>query len=520
MIAVGDPVLDDLIYLSLESGKPVLSFTPPFTPHEITRFLDTIDPFELSPTAFEAYNRIKSRLNLQSPISISGDHFLFTLDIHSTIEAKLRFNNKIDWYPQNSSVPPLLALPIRLYFSDFIQLYIEPILAMDPGYYRSKDIFTHNITYDMSNIEQTLPLRAYIAMGNSWFNFQLGRDKLSFGTAHLGNLAISDIPEYHEFARVSFFTDFFKYSLLISQMPLDITGIYDSGSIAPSFYRTTQRYLYLHRIDFTPIKSLSISVSEGIMAGNSALEIRYLNPMMIFHSLYSFWNYDKWNGGTNHPEGAGDMNGSIFSLEINWNIIQSFSVYAQFIMNQIATDYKIEQWGVQTSGLGYLAGARHSRTFGDWGAVFHLELIYTDPYLYLNPSPFASLIHMRYLGINPDRFEYSYIGYKRDCIATTLGASFFNEDNLLLTGEFTWLVLGEHYKMFWDWENSIEAYYKSTPSGIPQNLFILALGVKWNINSNFTLRSNISGILSVNNGNERGSNEFGGQASVSLSYQF
>ena len=41
MISVGDPVLNDLFYLSLETGNSILSFTPPVAPGEIRIFLKT-----------------------------------------------------------------------------------------------------------------------------------------------------------------------------------------------------------------------------------------------------------------------------------------------------------------------------------------------------------------------------------------------------------------------------------------------------------------------------------------------
>ena len=81
MIPVGDPILDDILYLSLESGRGILSFTPPFSPHEIELFLKYIDTENLSDVALQAYDRIEKRLNPESKISVLGDNLLFAFNM-------------------------------------------------------------------------------------------------------------------------------------------------------------------------------------------------------------------------------------------------------------------------------------------------------------------------------------------------------------------------------------------------------------------------------------------------------
>jgi hypothetical protein len=529
MIPVGDPVLEDLIYLSLDSGITIFSFTPPLSPHEIENFLNSLDISALSAPALEAYYRIKKRLNPEAPVSVSNEIFLFTLNIKSSIEVRTRFNTDISWYPQYPKIPSLLSLPIRLYFMDYFQLFIEPVIAIDPEYYGygNSGSFGFNIPTELHKLDQNLPLRAYLAAGGSWWNFQIGRDRLSFGTGQMGNLAISDNTAFYEFMRLSFFTDFFKYSILVSQMPMEIIGkngelfVGDNITLGPtSLLSTTQRNLYMHRVDFSLFGALSISLTEAVIVGNSAFELRYLSPMMIFHSLYSFWDYPKWKyKDKDGKDQEGDMTGSLFSLEINWNIIKSLSVYGQFVTNQFATPYKMEHFGNQPpNGMGYLAGARFSHSFDTWASVFFLEFIYTDPYLYMNPSPFASYIHVRYLGASPGRFLYSFIGYPRDTITATLGTKFFKADSLTISGEFTWHAQGKH-TIKWDWEKTKTAYDENTPSGNADHRLIATLGIQWKPYNWLVFSGSITGIFPLGN-NTSGSNKLGGQASLKVSFLY
>ena len=522
MILVGDPVLEDLRYLSLESGKSFLSFTPPLAPDEVKIFLDSIDASLLSAPALEAFYRANSRLSPASPLTLSSDNFALSLNINSTIEARARFNRDVSWEPEHPRIPPALSLPFRFFFADSLQLYFEPIFAVDPEYYHSAEILGLNIPLEADGIDASMPLRAFLAAGGAWWNFQLGRDRLSYGTGRMGNLAVSDSPDYYEFARLSLFSRFIKYSVLINQMPLQITDdLYQfKDPQADNFNRTMQRHFYLHRIDVNLFDRLSIGLMEGLMAGNSPLEIRYLNPMMIFHSFYSGWNYDYW---PERKDEMGHMNGSIFSVEVNWNVIKALAVYGQFVMNDFATKHELSINPNQPpNGLGYLAGIRYAHSFDNWAAVFFFEFIYTDPYLYMNSSPFASFIHMRYLSLWSGRAWYSYTGYPRDTIALSLGANFFKGSALSFAGEFSWLSRGEHnkYGIVWDWQRGPPATLEKTPSGIAEDNFVMSLAAQWKLFSYFAMNFSIAGIFSHNNDHIAGTNELGGQAAFSVAFSY
>jgi hypothetical protein len=519
MILVGESVLEDLRYLSLESGNPFLSFTPPLAPAEAEQFLNSLDPSILSAPAREAYNRVKKRLAPEARLTFSGNNLSIMLNINSTIEGKSRFNSDISWYPLYPKVPPVFSFPLRFYFIDTLQLYFEPIIAVNSGNYPIETFGTNipsNIPYKYEDYDAHMPLRAFVAAGGSWWNFQLGRDRLFWGTGHTGSLSFSDNSAFFEFVRLSFFSDFFKYSLLVNQMHLVIDDIIPSTfPIMPEILtETTQRYYYLHRLDFSFFNRVSLSVMEGLMVGNSPLELRFLNPFVVFHSLFSWSDYENWP--VNPSEG--DLNGSFFSLELNWNITKNLSVYGQFVMNEWAAQGEIKSNPNQPPNeLGYLAGTSFTHSFDAWGSVFFLEFIHTDPYCYILSSPFASFIQMHYSGGR----QYYFIGYPRDTIALALGTRFFKSDIIVINGDFSWICRGEHDKdgLTWDWANTDITRIEKTPSGSAENNFSVSLGAEWKPLSYLTLKGSVTGILSFNN-KHSGSDKRGGQAALSVSFHY
>jgi hypothetical protein len=524
MILTGDPILEDLRFISLESGIVILSFTAPLAPHEVELFLDRIDVALLSTSAKEAYYRVRDRLTPASRLSLSWDKFSLFFDINATLEARIRSDTDIDWYPVYPKIPAFLSLPLRFHFADTVQFYIDPSFNIDPyNIYNNDENYMLNTFFGDNGINGNSPLRSFIAAGGSWWNFQLGRDRLSYGTGLSGNLGIADNPPYYEFMRLSFFSKYFKYSLLINQTPLEINDeLYQSShedNYKDLLIMTTQRYFYLHRIDFVLFNVLSVGIMEGVIIGNSALELRHLNPLAIFHNMMTWRDYDYWNPDRD----SSSMIGSFFSAEINWNITKSLAFYGQFVMNELAINNELneDRPTEPPNGLGYMAGLQYSHSFNSWGSLFFLECIYTYPYLYLNSSPFSSIIFMHKVGYSESGKYYYYFGYPRDTLALTAGAKFFSGNTLIIDGQFSWISRGKHGgPLVWDWERTPEAYSKTAPSGIPENNLIASIGAEWKILPYLTLKGNLVGIFVLNNKHEEDSNAAGIQACLSVSLSF
>ncbi|MCL2411942.1 MAG: capsule assembly Wzi family protein, partial [Treponema sp.] len=328
MILTGDPIIDDIRFISLETGKPFLSFSPPLAPAEVQifvqRFIDLIDEQTLSHPARQAFYRVQKRLSPVSRISYSDDIFSLLMDINAAFEGKARFNSNISWYPRYPEITPFIALPLRISFADTVQIYVEPILAINRRAHLRGNA-TINIPFDYADVSHNLALRAFAAAGGNWWNFQIGRDRLYWGTGRTGSLTFSDNSQYFDFARISFFSSRVKYSMTINQLPLRLRrDLFEEGRFQPEWWQdqnntnlVLNRYYYLHRLDIRLSNRLTIGLMEGIMTGNSQLQIRYLTPM-VFHDLFAWNDYPRW-------EGKGDMVGSIASIELNWHITNNLA---------------------------------------------------------------------------------------------------------------------------------------------------------------------------------------------------
>jgi hypothetical protein len=451
----------------------------------------------------------------------------FGLAAHAILspEIHLRTNTNIPFSRPDTASPLALALPLAVYFADTVELTITPSVSADPLFYEeSNSHLAVNIPYEARRFDLNMPLRAFVAAGGDWWNFQLGRDKVSYGLGRTGNLALSATPDYYDFARLSLFSRNFKYSSFVSQMPLNVKDtriLSDDRRTAAgpeALLDTTQRYLYLHRLDARIFRKLSLSISEALMAGNSPPELRYMSPLIIMHDAWPWRDYDEWGTGE-----KGYMTGSLFSVELDWAIIPSLAFYGQFVLNEFSTSYELKNYpdNLPPNGLGYLAGLEYARVFGAWRALLYGEFVYTDPYLYTLSSPFASYVWMRRLsevGSKPLRYKWIGHGEGRDMMLFALGAAVSKTD-LLLSADISFVSHGEH-GIAWDWSQDEKALGERAPTGTVERRLTAGLGAVWQPLAWLSLSGHAAGTLLLNADHAAGVNEAGLELyfSAALSY--
>ena len=530
MILYDDPVIEDIRFLSLETGRTFLSFSPPFALGELENFLKSIDPSTLSPAANDAYIRIEERLTPKAALSYSEEIFSVYFDLTVSLEAELRLNSDIKWKNDYPIPPPLISAPIRFNFSKYAQIYADPQIYADLRYH-GEEIFETNLPIINGHLEEYVPLRAYGALGGSWWNFMIGRENYFWGSGNTGSLIFNANSQFYDFARLTVFSENFKYTILVNHSPIWINeslmhnyfGTDPNWNDSDGDYlkNSMNRHFYMHRLDFRLFKRLSISLMEGVMIGNAPLDILYLNPITVFHSLSAWLNYDPWGPvEKRYPDKGGSMVGSFLGIEINWNITKSFSFYGQLVMNEFALPGELEKSEPEPpNALGYMAGLQYSHSFNEhWAGVFYIDAIYTDPYLFNLGSPYSSMFYMRYPNSSID-----YFGYPRDTFALTLGAKLNNNNRLFLTGSLAWIAKGQkdsqgNKGIWWDWDQTAEARLESTPTGIVNHKIVLSLSARWKLFPYLTIGGNLTGIVSLNNNHSLGEDRTGAQLSLYVSY--
>jgi hypothetical protein len=517
VISAGDPLLDDLRFAARSAGKSFLSLTPPLSRDEVLWLLDDLESGTLPASAWEACERV--RRSMVPARFYDSPLFSAAIHVNGALEGRLRSNTDVPWLKRDTESQALLGLPIGLYFVDKFQIFFEPIVATDPWYYNHPvSNAGTNVPWEAERFDLNLPLRAFAAGGGKWWAFQIGRDRISYGLGHTGNLAVSDTPDYYDFARLSLFNPVLKYSFLVSQMPMNAEEFSDPERYAAEYREedivdTTNRYFYFHRFDLRFFKKFSLGISEGAMVA-SPLELRYLNPITIYHSFYAWRDYPEWGNS------GGYMAGSIFSVDFEWALHPGWALYGQMVMTEFSTQYELDNFPDQQppQGLGFLLGLDYALAVRNWRVSLYGEVVYTDPFLYILSSPFNSMVWMRRssdLG-NKD-LRYSWIGHSagRDVFLAALGAR-AEKGKLALALDAECAVHGKH-GLFWDWE---KPNTETSPSGNPETTFKVDMTLAYKLFPFLTLSGYIGGALVFDAGHVMGRVERGIEAGLKAAYYY
>jgi hypothetical protein len=377
----GDSIYDDLTALSMEQGVVFLSGSA-ITVAQAELMFAKINDEELSASGKILYERVRSFF--AKPATISRFDGLFALDFNPGLQPELYYktNDALDWIYDHNSRQPFLSLPVSVSVSSYITLESEL-------YIRENRRFSHvdnnyfNFPFEtyidsVTPIDTNAPKRAYLSAGFPFgkgfgvhVKFGLGDDTL--GRTKTGSIILSDNMRGFSYGNLTLYAPFISYAA--SVMELEVT-----------------KYLYLHQLQLKILDRLSLSLIEGVMV-NAPFEIRYVNPIMIFHSFSAWESYGDYNEqiGNDTSLGSGDSRvGSYLGISVDFRPWKKGRFYGLFAMNQLelpgerTSDSKVPdglafQWGYE-SWLP-VAGLFSENSVGH--VTFGLEGVYTYPYMYI-----------------------------------------------------------------------------------------------------------------------------------------
>lgn len=370
IVPVDSVLYDYLDLVAKESGTIVHSDARPFSLQHMQRILDDIDHRQLSSSGQEAYRRIREYTAQPAVYQTDGlrigTEVMLGLEAYPGSEDK---ESKVFGYNQRT---PVLNIPLDISVANALTLYAdfslqEELFAIqeDPQGWN-----VVNLPADVGYFDYQLPFRAYASAGGDFWNVQLGRDRLSVGTGNVHQLELSSNPHFFEFIAAKLFWKDFSYtSHIINLEPLYISG--ETKRSEDDAYKT---YLS-HRFEMRFFDRLLLSITEGTLIGGVPIELKHLNPLMVFHS-FTDWTHAS----------------ALFSVELSVNPWKYLELYAQTTWNQIQLAYEKDVYNddAMPNAMGYMLGM-------DWDVPLSVgilsagaEWVYADPWLYVRETPLVS----------------------------------------------------------------------------------------------------------------------------------
>jgi hypothetical protein len=422
IIPLSSPFYEDMDALYLLTGSGTPSNARPWSKTEASLILSRIDGEKLQGPARALYQSI-SRI-IQEGLRFQYDDgfqlgttfdYAFEMYWHENTED---FVKDTDWNYGFEQRKPMLKLSISFALHDYFYIFTD--MQYGRNRFTDRDVFLevggrdpripigsiitddsaeiveHSAIYSTSFLTNILvptydldfqtPKRAIAAVGGESWNFSLSRDKVSWGNGNSGNFIIDDHVDYHEFARFTAFSDYFKYDFL--NVFFETNANTAEGSSAD----TTFRMFMAHRLEFRVKDIFTFAVSENIMYQNDVFSLRYLNPAFIYHNL-----------------NVNVMFNAIAHMEVDYQLAPKLSIYGQAVLDQAVAP---NESASQADAYGYLAGLEHAAVIDRGILISSLEYAYANPALYRRAG-MDFLMFRRYHGNGTSFISHiDYIGYQ------------------------------------------------------------------------------------------------------------
>lgn len=494
--------------LFLQSTGVCLVDHEPASRAELALYLEQIDPNQLDAATRELYARAYEYIYKKKYLVHDK---VFSLDANAQLALQIQYNEskkllRADKIANYNKTPALIAVPISLNMSQYVNFAGMFELKKGFGAMQESLPFT-NMPLKDDAVDVQFPHQANFAFANSFMCFSVARGRYNIGQTLNGSL----------------FTAAASHSL----DSFSLRFFHKNFNIASSVYIMERyRYWFTHEINFRITKYAALRFFEGTTEYGS-FDIRYLNPMIIFHNLYG-WNEGKVNGLT--------PNGSQLGIGLELVPYKGLRFYAQFEMNQIQTAYEkkhyAEDSAVTPNSLGGLCGIEYAHVFPVGVLTVQNEFLYANPWLNILEHKKISLLDVHTEKVAPPAYLNTAFPIwltnplGPDTIAFTTKISFDNFFNYGAAFQYRFIAKGENEDAFFAATNPEDAnvYYPSTtnpglatlktPSGKPLYVHSISLEAFDEPYKNLRLQAALQ--FSFFSGRERKTAVF---ASLSMNYK-
>lgn len=428
LVPAGSWVYDSVRVIAEESGEVTLAESSPLSVAELKRYLYTIDPQKLSSSGVREYDRVLAYFDSSLPLSWKPGIFDFSAGASCTPEFYYKSDPDIDWSFHYYYRDNLLSFPLVMGIGDYA--------ACESDFFIGKNWFSTDLPDNFCNVplhendfEFLWPRTAYFSTGfavngQQCVSFRIGRGPMDAGLTQTGSIIMSRYFETEAYAELSLFIPQFRYTADIIQVDVD-------------------RYLYLHRVDIHPFRWFQIGCMEGALI-NKPLELRYMNPFMILHSMAYWHSYDAVS-----DYGESDSC-AYLCFDADAALGKYVRLYGLYAQNEIQMPWETQGTAGKTipNSLGCQIGIDvdvPSNRDGYWYGG--LEGLYTTPWLYIKQTPDWSLYRARKDElVSGDRTVNTWMGtqFGPDSIVAQLRAGYRKTGVWLAEFQYLFAVQGKN----------------------------------------------------------------------------
>ena len=374
------------------------------------------------------------------PFLFRRKYFAFDVNGIFTLQGQYVHNPenevRLDSFLRYNRTPAIVAVPMHVMFTSYADFFVN--LSLKKNYWAAVLSYPYtNVPLEGNAFDMTFPTQAGLSLGNSFFNFTIGRGALNIGRSLAGSMLLADTVDRMDYITATFF--YKKVRLSLNVVELEPT-----------------RFVFSHEAAFRPIEWLAIRLYEGIVL-NAPFDPKYLNPMMIFHNFFG-WREKTFNANASEESGKSSI-GCQFGLGVDIVPIRGLRLYGQYGQNQFQTSFELKNYPAARNipnSLGGLAGIEYIHPFSFGHLSVTGEFLYANPWMYIMENKYISLYHRRRDTVAGKGKTNSYIEqwvanpYGPDTIGAFLQLVLTEPQKYRAKFGYRFLVKGENEDNFFD----------------------------------------------------------------------
>lgn len=519
LVLSGSWVYDALTAIALESGIVQFTDSAPLSIAEIKTYLYEIDYDALSGAGRNQYDRISEYF---SHNNLSFDSGIYSIGIDPSInpEGYYKSNDDIDWVYDRYNRNQFFDIPLTFSVGNYVSMYMDLYLGENQCAMSHDDNY-ENLPLSADDIDINFPHVTYGSTGYKFtdtcgLRFTLGMGPSSIGRTETGSIVYSDYMTQASYGQLSLYSQNFKYTMLVTQLNVD-------------------KNMYTHRLDFRFFKKLTITALESTLT-NAPMELRYLNPLTVYHGATPWRDYDSDDS----------HNCEFLGVSIQYTPVKNVRLYGLFAMNQFQTAYENSNFDSRTpNSMGGQAGLESYIPSHDGYIHFGIEGYYANPYLYIKQSPDWSLCrtYEENIGDKDSFYEWTGSPFGPDTIAGNLTIGYEKPSEWSVDVTYLYLCQGENAcdnvfkNLGWGGTDTIFdmadtdkwAYptdsnglnqYAVTPTGTPQYTHKVSVRGTWYATEKLSFTLQPAYVIIFNNNNDRGVTDWGVESVLAVKYSF
>ncbi|WP_149554249.1 hypothetical protein [Treponema pectinovorum] len=390
LIPAGHWIYDSTQAVFMESSLVNFSDSAPLTIQELKTYLDEVDEENLSESGKKELKKIFDYFQFE-PIGLHSDLMQLGFEPSLNLSAFYKSNEEIDWIYDRYFRKPFIYAPLSISCADIFTMKMDLLLGMNKNTTILHDTRT-NLMLSADQIDINFPDEGYFSTGYKFTNrtgigFQIGKGSRSIGKTLAGSMIWSRYLTGVSYAQMQAYSPNLKYTAVVSQLNVD-------------------KYMYTHLLEARFFQKFTFSVLEGMLV-NAPLELRFLNPLTVFHGMAPWREYDRSSYDSESHTSA------YLGIKVQYIPVKNLKLYGLYAMTQFQTNFETSNYPDDTTpnGRGGQLGGIYSLPYKNGRFTFSFEGSYAEPYLYIKESPNWSLVKTYAENMGSKRYPfYEWVG--------------------------------------------------------------------------------------------------------------